>query len=165
MAVIAALEHRDRTGEGQLVEMPMIEVVAGVTGEQIVEYSAYGALLDRRGEHGVYQCAGEDAWIAVDDANDPMPATERAAWCAAREPAAAVEELRADGVAADVMVPGYLALDDPQLQARAASSSRSSIPSSASTSFPAFRSGSSRVPSETGGRAGRRSSASTPKRC
>ena len=27
-ALVAAFEHRDRTGEGQLVEMPMIEVAA-----------------------------------------------------------------------------------------------------------------------------------------
>jgi len=118
MAVVAALEHRDRTGEGQLVEMPMIEVAAAVTGEQIVEYSAYGALLDRRGEHGVYQCAGDDAWIAVDDGNDPMPAAERAEWCADREPAIAVGELETEGIAADVMVPGFAALDDLQMQAR-----------------------------------------------
>ena len=37
LALVAALEHRDRTGEGQLVEMAMIEVAAAVTAEQVID--------------------------------------------------------------------------------------------------------------------------------
>ncbi len=116
--IIAALEHRDRTGEPSLVEMPMFEVAAAVTAEQVVEYSAYGALLGRRGEGGVYACAGEDSWVAIDRGADPLSTSERAAWCATRDAADVVAELAAQGVAAAVMVPAYLTLDDVQMRAR-----------------------------------------------
>lgn len=118
IALVAALEHRARTGRGQLVEMPMIEVATAVTAEQVIEYSAHGRLPGRRGAHGVYQCAGEDTWIALDDARDPLDAEARAAWCATRAPDQAVDELVEDGIAAAAVVPAFTALDDPQLRAR-----------------------------------------------
>ena len=95
IALVAALEHRDRTGEGQLVEMPMIEVAAAVTAEQVIEHSAHGRLMGRRGEDGVYRSAGNDEWVAIDVANDPLAPDARAAWCAQRSPAEAASELRA----------------------------------------------------------------------
>ena len=54
--VLAALEHRDRTGEGQLVEMPMAEVAMNVAAEPIVTWSAYGTLLERDGNRGAAGC-------------------------------------------------------------------------------------------------------------
>jgi crotonobetainyl-CoA:carnitine CoA-transferase CaiB-like acyl-CoA transferase len=118
-AVIAAVTHRDRTGEGQLVESPMIEVAAAMTAEQVIEFSAHGRVVGRRGEGGVYRCEGEgEQWVAVDRASDPLPAEARAAWCAQRSPDAAVKELLADGIPAAAMVPAFATLDDPHLQAR-----------------------------------------------
>ncbi len=121
LAVVAALEHRDRTGEGQLVEMPMIEVAASMTAEQVAEQSAYGVLLERRGDGGVYRCADDEdgeRWIAVDLDGDPMASDARATWCGERSPEEAARELLSDGIAAAPMVAAYAALDDPQLQAR-----------------------------------------------
>jgi crotonobetainyl-CoA:carnitine CoA-transferase CaiB-like acyl-CoA transferase len=119
IALVAALEHRDRTGEGQLVEMPMIEVAAAMTAEQVAEYSAYGELLGRRGERGVYRCEGEgEQWVAVDQACDPLLPEERAAWCAERPPEQAAKELLDAGIPAAAMVPAFMAIDDPQLRAR-----------------------------------------------
>ena len=118
LALVAALDHRARTGEGQLVEMAMIEVAAAVTAEQVIDASAHGVLRDRRGAHGVYACDGQDAWVAVDETSDPMTDAERAAWCATRSPEAAAAELLAVGVPATAMVPAYAVLDDPQLRAR-----------------------------------------------
>jgi crotonobetainyl-CoA:carnitine CoA-transferase CaiB-like acyl-CoA transferase len=118
LAIVAALEHRDRTGEGGLVEMAMIEVAVATTAEQVIRFSEYGELVGRRGEGGVYRCAGDDEWVALDLAADPMPPDERAAWCAPLEAEQAAVQLRAAGIAAWPVVPGHLTLDDPQLRAR-----------------------------------------------
>jgi crotonobetainyl-CoA:carnitine CoA-transferase CaiB-like acyl-CoA transferase len=118
LAVVAALEHRARTGEGQLVEVPLVEVATAVTADQVIRYAIDGTLLGRRGEGGVYRCEGDDAWVAVDRARDPMTASARADWCATRTPDDAARTLLAHGVPAAAMVPGHATLDDPQMQAR-----------------------------------------------
>jgi crotonobetainyl-CoA:carnitine CoA-transferase CaiB-like acyl-CoA transferase len=70
-AVLAAIRDRDRTGLGQLVEVPLVETALNVAAEQFVEYGATGTLLGRHGNahpqaapHGVYRTAG-DAWVAI----------------------------------------------------------------------------------------------------
>ena len=118
LALVAALEHRSRTGEGGLVEVPLVEVATAVTAEQVIRYSIDGTLLDRHGTPGVYRCKGDDAWVAVAVDRDPLPAAEREAWCATRTPEAAVEALAASGIPAAAMVPAFMTLDDPQLRAR-----------------------------------------------
>ncbi len=118
LAMVAALEHRARTGAGMLVEVPLLEVATAVTAEQVIRWSIDGTLLDRRGTRGVYRALGDDAWLAVDLGSDPMPAAQRAEWCATREAEAAAAELRAGGIAAAAMVPGHATLDDPQMRAR-----------------------------------------------
>jgi crotonobetainyl-CoA:carnitine CoA-transferase CaiB-like acyl-CoA transferase len=118
LALVAALEHRDRTGEGQLVEVPLVEVATAVTAEQVIRYAIDGELLGRRGEGGVYRCTGDDEWIAVDRERDSLPAEARAVWCSTRRALDAVAELLADGIPAAAMVPAWLTLDDPQLRAR-----------------------------------------------
>jgi crotonobetainyl-CoA:carnitine CoA-transferase CaiB-like acyl-CoA transferase len=76
-AVLAALDHRARTGEGQMVELPMAEVALNVAAEPIVTYSAYGTLLERQGNRGapgapqgVYACAGDEQWVALSIVTD-----------------------------------------------------------------------------------------------
>jgi crotonobetainyl-CoA:carnitine CoA-transferase CaiB-like acyl-CoA transferase len=118
LAIVAALEHRARTGDGQLVEVPLLEVATAVTAEQVIRYAIDGTLLDRRGTGGVYRTVGDDAWVAVDVGSDPMAADQRAQWCATRDADTAAAELRATGVPAAAMVAGYATLDDPQLRAR-----------------------------------------------
>jgi crotonobetainyl-CoA:carnitine CoA-transferase CaiB-like acyl-CoA transferase len=82
-ALMVALEHRDRTGEGCLVEAPMVDAALNITAEQVIESSAYGALLMRDGNRGpcaapqnLYQAAGpdddgrDDSWVAIAVADD-----------------------------------------------------------------------------------------------
>lgn len=71
IALLAALEHRERTGEGQLVEVSQIEVAAALTAEQVIEYSLNGTVQGREGNRrrdivqGVYPSKGEDTWVAI----------------------------------------------------------------------------------------------------
>ena len=70
-ALLAALEFADRTGRGQLVEVPMIETVLNVTATQTIEFEVFGEILEAGQsrppgrEAGLYRCAGDDNWIAV----------------------------------------------------------------------------------------------------
>lgn len=76
--LLIALEHRRRTGEGVLVEAAMVDAALAITAEQVVEHSAYGALLQRDGNRGpvaapqnLYRTAdAEDGWVAIAVASD-----------------------------------------------------------------------------------------------
>jgi crotonobetainyl-CoA:carnitine CoA-transferase CaiB-like acyl-CoA transferase len=82
-ALLLALEHRRRTGEGVLVEAAMVDAALSISAEQIIEYSAYGALLERAGNRGptaapqnLYRTADVDefgrldSWVAIAVATD-----------------------------------------------------------------------------------------------
>ena len=75
--LLLALEHRRRTGEGVLVEASMVDAALNVAAEQIVEHSAYGALLERDGNRGP-TAAPQNLYLTA-DADD---AGERDAWVA-----------------------------------------------------------------------------------
>lgn len=71
-AVLAALTFAERTGSGQLVELPMLETVLNATAIQAIEAEVFGTTMTRRGNRGhgemiqnIYRCAGDDDWIAV----------------------------------------------------------------------------------------------------
>ncbi|HWS47650.1 MAG TPA: CoA transferase, partial [Acidimicrobiia bacterium] len=118
LALVAAIEHRARTGTAQLVEVPLVEVATAVTAEQVIRYAIDGALLERRGTGGVYACRGDDAWVAIDRGRDPMEPAARAEWCTTRTPDEAARDALAGGIPAAAVVPGYATLDDRQLRAR-----------------------------------------------
>jgi crotonobetainyl-CoA:carnitine CoA-transferase CaiB-like acyl-CoA transferase len=71
VALLAALEHRRRTGEGQLIEIAQIEVGACVTAEPVIEYSMNGVVQARNGNRqrgylqGVYPTCDDDVWVAL----------------------------------------------------------------------------------------------------
>lgn len=82
-ALLLALEHRNRTGEGVLVEASMVDAALSIAAEQVIEYSAYGALLQREGNRGptaapqnLYRTADVDefgrldCWVAIAVATD-----------------------------------------------------------------------------------------------
>lgn len=77
VAVLAAVLHRARTGEGQHVELAQIESTVNVLGPALLAWSATGALPRVDGNRragavprGVFPCAGEDAWCAIEVEND-----------------------------------------------------------------------------------------------
>jgi benzylsuccinate CoA-transferase BbsF subunit len=86
VAVLAALEHRRRTGEGQYIELAQTEAGAFLNGEVYLETAATAHPPRQRGNavehavpHGVYPCAGEDDWCAIAVIGDA--AWERFARC------------------------------------------------------------------------------------
>ena len=71
-ALMAALQYRKRTGEGQFVDFSQVEATISLLGPSVLEYSANGRLPARAGNtsaeacpHGVYPCFGEDRWAAI----------------------------------------------------------------------------------------------------
>jgi benzylsuccinate CoA-transferase BbsF subunit len=72
VALLAAIFHRVRTGEGQYIELAQLESTVNLLGPSILRYSATGALPQRTGNRrdgsapcGVFPCAGEDVWCAI----------------------------------------------------------------------------------------------------
>ena len=76
-AVLAALDHRRRTGEGQYIDFSQGEASAQFLGTALLDYTANGRIWERCGNaspryspHGVYPAAGEDRWVAIVAADD-----------------------------------------------------------------------------------------------
>ena len=74
----AALLHRERTGEGQYLDVAQIETGVYSLSEMIVRCGALGEVMARDGNrcdhaapHGIYPCRGEDRWIAIAVFSDP----------------------------------------------------------------------------------------------
>jgi len=78
MGIMLALLHRQRTGEGQWIDMACAEAGAYMHGADLLEWSVNGRSLRAEGipdsnrssapvmaPHGVYGCAGDDNWVAV----------------------------------------------------------------------------------------------------
>lgn len=72
MAILAALDHRRRTGEGQYIDQSQAECALHFLGPAILDYSANGRVQGRIGNtdpalspHGVYPSSGDDRWVAI----------------------------------------------------------------------------------------------------
>jgi len=76
-ALLAALRHRRRTGQGQYIDFAQTEPMLSLLGPTFLDLTVNGRLQQRRGNdhpwaapHGVYPAAGEDRWIAVSVMDD-----------------------------------------------------------------------------------------------
>jgi crotonobetainyl-CoA:carnitine CoA-transferase CaiB-like acyl-CoA transferase len=74
LAMLSALFHRERTGEGQWVDASQAEVGLLISGTTILDWSANGRVWSRYGNrspykpaapHGAYPSAGVDRWLAI----------------------------------------------------------------------------------------------------
>jgi crotonobetainyl-CoA:carnitine CoA-transferase CaiB-like acyl-CoA transferase len=74
LAILTALFHRARTGEGQWIDASQCEVGLFISGTTLLDWSANGRAWSRYGNrspykpaapHGVYPCRGEDRWLAI----------------------------------------------------------------------------------------------------
>jgi benzylsuccinate CoA-transferase BbsF subunit len=71
-AVLAALRHRRRTGEGQFIDVAQTETMISLLGPAVLDYTVNGRVQQPQGNlaeyaapHGVYPCRGDDRWIAL----------------------------------------------------------------------------------------------------
>jgi crotonobetainyl-CoA:carnitine CoA-transferase CaiB-like acyl-CoA transferase len=72
-ALGAALHHRDRTGQGQCIDVSQIEAAIHHLGPMILDYSENGRVVERAGHdsergcpHGVYRTRGIERFVAID---------------------------------------------------------------------------------------------------
>ncbi len=78
IAILAGLLHRNRTGEGQWIDMSCTDAGALLNGPALLDYTVNGRPLRRPGSpdsnrsqfplmapHGIYPSLGEDNWIAL----------------------------------------------------------------------------------------------------
>ena len=77
VGALVALEVRDRTGVGSLVESTMFEAALNISAELIVEWTKYGNALSREGSRspwaapqGVYATDVPERWLVVSVATD-----------------------------------------------------------------------------------------------
>jgi crotonobetainyl-CoA:carnitine CoA-transferase CaiB-like acyl-CoA transferase len=139
-AILAALEHRRRTGEGQFIDVSQVESALQFIAPVIAEASATGSSRTRDGNrdgrfvlHGVFPAAGEGRWIAIAARSetewrataavlgyDASRVDERgvAVVTAQHDPHALAERLQAAGVPAHAVQSSADLSADPQLAAR-----------------------------------------------
>lgn len=72
VALLAALDHRRRTGEGQHIDLSQAEAALHFLGPAILDRTVNGRTQGPEGNrdlnhapHGVYPAAGDDRWVAI----------------------------------------------------------------------------------------------------
>lgn len=83
MAIMLALIHREKTGEGQWVDMACTESATTLNGPALLDWSVNGtptrqdvqpssnrSQFQPMAPHGIYPCRGEDHWIAISCRHD-----------------------------------------------------------------------------------------------
>ncbi|MFV0259228.1 MAG: CaiB/BaiF CoA transferase family protein [Acidimicrobiales bacterium] len=71
-AILAAVDHRDRTGEGQYIDLSQSEASIGLLGPAFLDYEINGRDFVPMGNrdpvmapHGAFPTAGDDQWITI----------------------------------------------------------------------------------------------------
>jgi crotonobetainyl-CoA:carnitine CoA-transferase CaiB-like acyl-CoA transferase len=70
--IMAALDHRRRTGQGQYIDAAQVEMALHFLAPQIIDFNVSGRVVSRNGNrsdtmapHAVYPCTGDDQWCAI----------------------------------------------------------------------------------------------------
>ncbi len=71
-ALVAALNHRQKTGVGQHIDLSSVESQGILAGDALMEYLVTGRVPHRCGNrdritapHNCYRCRGEDKWVSI----------------------------------------------------------------------------------------------------
>jgi benzylsuccinate CoA-transferase BbsF subunit len=71
-AVLSALYHRRKTGQGQFIDLSQTEPTIAILGPLVADYTVNGRVAERCGNdnlsaapRGAYPCTGNDRWIAI----------------------------------------------------------------------------------------------------
>ncbi len=92
VSILAALDHRGRTGQGQHIDLSQAEASLHFMAPALIDYTVNQRIRTRNGNssedfapHGVFRCAGEDRWVAIAVTNEPewqalCTATEHEEW-------------------------------------------------------------------------------------
>ncbi len=101
IALLAALVHRQKSGEGQYIDLASQETISIMLGEILLDYVLNGVVQTRRANrdhtmvpHDSYRCQGDDRWISIAIATD---AEWRALCKAMGKPELAADERFRDG--------------------------------------------------------------------
>ena len=135
-ALLAALDHRRRTGQGQRIDFAQAEGSLHAIAPLLLDLSVNDRVATPVGNtdphlrpHGIWQCEGDDSWIAIacrNDADRDALATVTGGiddasieqWCRANDEATAEATLQQVGVPAHRVASGPSLVEDPQLQHR-----------------------------------------------
>jgi crotonobetainyl-CoA:carnitine CoA-transferase CaiB-like acyl-CoA transferase len=78
-SIMAALDYRRRTGKGQYIEQSQFESSVEFFAPPIMDYQINQRIMGRNGNrldsaapHGVYQCKGDDRWVAIAVTSDDL---------------------------------------------------------------------------------------------
>lgn len=71
-AVLAAVEHRRRTGQGQHIDLSQAEASLQFMAHAVLDFTVNGRIAERCGNddavfapHGTYRAAGDDQWVSI----------------------------------------------------------------------------------------------------
>lgn len=77
IALLAALDYRQRTGKGQYLDVSQYECGIQFLAPVMLDYTVNGREFQRMGNrspcaapHGIYRCRGEDRWCAITVSSD-----------------------------------------------------------------------------------------------
>jgi len=77
-AVLCALDHRERTGQGQRISLAQLETTLAMIGPEMMDQLAHDRAPERLGNRslyrvpqGCYPCAGEDRYCVISVSNPP----------------------------------------------------------------------------------------------